>query len=205
MTMPSAGASAQEAYDTILSYSPYDNVDPVARRPPAMLLTASLNDPRVPYWGPAKYVARLRAALLRAAGADADAVLQAADAAGAGTAAAATAIISGTGTDTGATTSGSAEAGEGAAAVGGDAGAAADGAAAGGGGGAAGGGGMGPTGGGGAGLSPGSGGGGAPVRPLLLLTEMGAGGHFSASGASGWLGERAMRLAFLLGELGRTG
>jgi oligopeptidase B len=49
----------REAYDYIRSYSPYDNVCP--RNYPYLLVTAGLNDPRVSYWEPAKWVARLRA------------------------------------------------------------------------------------------------------------------------------------------------
>ncbi len=49
----------EAAYRYIRSYSPYDNIVPAAY--PAMLITAGLNDPRVAYWEPAKYTARLRA------------------------------------------------------------------------------------------------------------------------------------------------
>lgn len=48
-----------EQFRYMLSYSPYDNIEPKAY--PAMLVQTSLNDSQVMYWEPAKYVARLRA------------------------------------------------------------------------------------------------------------------------------------------------
>ena len=48
-----------EAFALIRSYSPYDNV--TAQAYPPVLITAGLNDPRVTYWEPAKWAARLRA------------------------------------------------------------------------------------------------------------------------------------------------
>lgn len=49
----------QAAYAYIRSYSPYDNIR--AGPYPHLLVTAGLNDPRVAYWEPAKYTAKLRA------------------------------------------------------------------------------------------------------------------------------------------------
>lgn len=47
-----------EAYDLLLSYSPYDNI--VARDYPPMLVSGGINDPRVTYWEPAKWTAKMR-------------------------------------------------------------------------------------------------------------------------------------------------
>ena len=47
------------AYDAIAGYSPYDGV--AARAYPPVLALGGLSDPRVTYWEPAKWVARLRA------------------------------------------------------------------------------------------------------------------------------------------------
>lgn len=56
----------ESAYRRMLTYSPYDNVrghneDGSARTYPDLFVTGGLNDPRVSYWEPAKWVAKLRA------------------------------------------------------------------------------------------------------------------------------------------------
>jgi oligopeptidase B len=56
-----------EIYRVMKSYSPYDNVrsvddDGTPVRYPDILATAGLTDPRVGYWEPAKWVAKLRTA-----------------------------------------------------------------------------------------------------------------------------------------------
>ena len=52
---------SEKDFRTILSYSPYDNV--AAKDYPAILAMGGLTDPRVTYWEPAKWVARLRATM----------------------------------------------------------------------------------------------------------------------------------------------
>jgi oligopeptidase B len=47
-----------EEYAYMRAYSPYDNLE--AKTYPRLLLTGGLHDPRVQYWEPAKYVAKLR-------------------------------------------------------------------------------------------------------------------------------------------------
>ena len=47
-----------EYYKYMMSYSPYDNIRPTEY--PHLLITTGLNDPRVAYWEPAKFAAKLR-------------------------------------------------------------------------------------------------------------------------------------------------
>ncbi|MBL4788317.1 MAG: prolyl oligopeptidase family serine peptidase [Kordiimonadaceae bacterium] len=46
------------AYKTIAAYCPYSNIE--AKNYPPMMVTGGLNDPRVTYWEPAKWTAKMR-------------------------------------------------------------------------------------------------------------------------------------------------
>ena len=50
---------SKKYFELIRAYSPYDNIE--NREYPPMLVTGGLNDPRVTYWEPAKWTAKMRA------------------------------------------------------------------------------------------------------------------------------------------------
>lgn len=51
---------SKQVFEHMQSYSPYDQIE--AKSYPPMLVTGGLNDPRVTYWEPAKWTAKMRAA-----------------------------------------------------------------------------------------------------------------------------------------------
>lgn len=50
---------SKKYFELLQSYSPYDNIE--SRDYPPMMVTGGLNDPRVTYWEPAKWTAKMRA------------------------------------------------------------------------------------------------------------------------------------------------
>ncbi|KAJ9082834.1 hypothetical protein DSO57_1000819 [Entomophthora muscae] len=57
--------NTKEVFDYIMSYSPYENLPKSGQGLPHLYIGYGFNDPRVEYWAPVKYVARLRATLAR--------------------------------------------------------------------------------------------------------------------------------------------
>ena len=50
--------NTREYFDYMIQYSPYDNIKNIEY--PNLLLVSGINDPRVQYWEPLKFIAKLR-------------------------------------------------------------------------------------------------------------------------------------------------